>query len=207
MTTSQALQFVPFAVGALLLVGVIIAVRKQSTAVQQMMIGVAQAAGWSDLQASLFPRPTVRGTWQQFPVVLRFGPHQKNAPRRLSLEITAQTDHSIEIQRRFGGLFSNKPLTWFGAPLIDVHQPAAEPMWVRGDPQLAERLFADPKLGSLISTNMVTRFDRVKIDNSALRVTRSLQLPGSRLRFDLESADRVAREMIELAEAIVEKLR
>jgi hypothetical protein len=196
----------PFGIIALVLVFVLIAMHKQGRAVIEMLLRIAQSAEWTNVQSSSFPRPTVRGTWRQFPVSLRYGQHQKNAPRRLDLMISAQTDHNIRIQRRFEGFFSNRPLTWFGPPLIDVHQPSASQMWVRGDPQLAERLFADPKLASLFATNLVTRFDVVKIDSNALRVTRSLERPGARFRFDLSSSERIAREIIELAESMVEKL-
>lgn len=208
MTIQNALvALLPFGIIALFLVFVLVSLHKQAVAVNEMFLRLAQSAGWTNVRTSSFPRPTLRGTWRQFPVALRYGQHQKNAPRRLDLMISAQTDHNIRIQRRFEGFFSNRPLTWFGPPLVDVHQPAASPMWVRGDPQLAERLFSDPKIASLLATNLVARFDVVKIDSTALRITRSLERPGARFRFELRSTEMIAREMIELAEAIVMSFR
>jgi hypothetical protein len=208
MTLQNAIIFLlPFGAFTLVLIALLIVMERQSRAVNEMFLRLAQSAGWTDIQSSSFPRPTVRGTWRQFPASLRYGQHQKNAPRRLELMISAQTDHNIRIQRRFEGFFSNRPLAWFGPPVIDVHQPSASQMWVRGDAQLAERLFADPKLSSLLATNLVTRFDVVRIDSTALRITRSLERAGARFRFELTSSEMIAREMIELAEVMVERLR
>jgi len=207
VTLQNAIVFLlPFGAFTLVMVVALVAMQKRTRAVNEMFLRLAQSSGWTDVQRSSFPRPTVRGTWRQFPVSLRYGQHQKNAPRRLLLTIAAQTDHNIQIQRKFEGLFSNKPITWLGPPLVEVHQPPAAQMWVRGDSQLAARLFADPHVASLISTNMVKRFDRVKIDQTALRVTRSLERPGARFGFDVSSTEVIAKEMIEMADAMVERL-
>lgn len=207
MTLPEAVRLLlPFSIFAVVLVLVLISLNKQLRQVNEMLVRVAESSGWTNLETSSFLRASVRGLWRQFPVELRYGQHQKNAPRRLTLLISAHTDQIIDIRRRFGGLFSNRPLTWFGPPLIDVHQPSASPMWVRGGAQLAERLFADPNVAALIATNLVRRFDRIVIDSKALRMTRSLEGPGARFRFDAAVTERIAREMIELAETIVGKL-
>ena len=208
LTLQNALSaLLPFALFTLFLILVFVAVQRQLRVVNEMLLRIAQSAGWTNIQSSTFLRSSVRGTWQQFPVELRYGQHQKNAPRRLLLLIQAHTDHNINVKRKFEGFFSNRPLTWFGPPLIDVHQPSASQMWVRGDSQLAERLFADAKLVSLLSTNLTTRFDEVQINSNALRVTRSLERQGARFRFELSSSEMIAGEMIALAEAMVEKMR
>ena len=208
MTLQDALgALLPFGLITLFLVFILISQQKQLTAVNEMLLRIAASSGWTNLESFTFFRPSVRGTWRQFPVELRYGQHQKNAPRRLALTIRAQTERNIQIQRKFEGLFSNRPMTWFGPALVDVYEPSASQMWVRGDPQLAERLFADPKLAPLISTNMVTRFDRVNIDPAALHVIRSLEWPGARFRFEVSSTGMIAREMITLAEAMADSLR
>jgi len=207
-----ALPILFFVAFGVVMVMVIVAVNKRAVAVREMLREVTSAAGWASLQNVSFFASGVRGVWRQFPVELVYRQRQKSSPQRFVLKITARTDRYLNVTRRFEGLFSNRPLTWFGAPLIDVHQPSASQMWVRGDQSLAERVFADPKLASMIATNLVARFDELQVDGAGLRIMRALDdrlvrtkydMPSFTMSFDPRLFEPIAREQIALAEAMV----
>ena len=209
------LPIVCFVLFGVLMVALIMTLNKRSGAVREMLRTITSAAGWTDLQNVSFIASGVKGMWRQFPVEFVFRQRQKGAPQRLILRISASSDTYLNVKRRFEGFFSNKPLTWFGAPLIDVHQPSASQFWVRGDPSLAERMFADPKVASLIAANLVARFDELQVDGSGLRITRALDernvrmkynMPTFTMSFDARRFEPIAHEQIELAEAMVAKL-
>ena len=207
-----ALPILFFVAFGVVMVMVIVAVNKRAVAVREILREVTSAAGWTNLQNLSFFASGVRGVWRQFPVELVYRQRQKSSPQRFVLKITAHTDSYLNVTRRFEGLFSNRPLTWFGAPLIDVHQPSASQMWVRGDQSLAERVFADPKLASMIATNLVARFDELQVDGAGLRIMRALDdrlvrtkydMPSFTMSFDPRLFEPIAREQIALAEAMV----
>ena len=208
----SALPILFFVAFGVVIVVVIVAVNKRAVAVREMLREVTSAAGWASLQNVSFFASGVRGMWRQFPVEIVYRQRQKSSPQRFVLKITAQTDSSLKVTRRFEGMFSNRPMTWFGAPLIDVTQPSASQMWVRGDQSLAERVFADPKLASMIATNLVARFDELQVAGTGLRIMRSLDdrlvrtkynMPSFTMAFDPRPFEPIAREQIALAEAMV----
>ena len=192
----------------------IFAVRRQSARVSEVLNRVATSSSWMNVR-SLRLFNGVRGTWRQFPVHLSYQPRNKGAPQRMIVKIGATTDVRLIVKRKFEGLFSNRPLAWFGPPLVEVHQPAAAQMWVRGDAPLAERIFSDQKVAALLSNNLVARFDEVKVDPKGLRIIRALDerpvkrkydMPTFSMSFNAEKFEPIAREEIQLAEALVEKL-
>lgn len=180
-----------------------------------MIAALASDAGWTDLQPVFFAATGVRGTWNRFPVELVYHPRTKNSPRRLVMQVSASTDAELIAQRKFNGFFSNKPITWFGPPLVEVHQPVAANFWIRGDQRIAERMFADMKLASLFDQNLLARHDEVRINAKGIRIRRSLDerpvrvrynFPRFMLRWDAALFEPIGREEIALAEAIATTL-
>lgn len=216
MTMRDLLPVASFvAIFIVILTLVLVAVNRRAKVVNALLHRIAEASGWTNLQNLFFASTGVRGTWRQFPAELAYRQRQKGAPQRLVVRIEARSDAQLIIKRKFDGVFSNRPLTWFGPPLIEVHQPSAAQVWVRGDPSLAERIFADSKLASMIGTNLIARFDELKVDARGLRITRSLDsreakakydIPTFALSGDVNKFEPIAREQIELAEAMVGKL-
>lgn len=209
------LPFLLFSIVALAMVALMLVVNRRSASVRELLRRIVESSGWTNLQNVSFIASGVSGMWRQFPVELVYRQRQKSTPQRFVLKITAQTDSHLNVKRRFEGWFSNRPLTWFGAPLIEMHQPSASQMWVRGDPALAERVFADANLASMIATNLVARFDEIQAGGSGLRITRALDdrvvrtkynMPSFTMAFDPKPFEPIAREQIALAEAMVEKL-
>ena len=208
----------PFLLFGLLTVVIVIllsVVNKRSTAVREMLRRIVEPAGWTNLENLSFIGSGVKGMWRQFPVELVYRQRQKGTPARFVLKISARSDTYLNVKRRFEGFFSNRPLTWFGAPLIEVHQPSASQMWVRGDQALADRIFADSNVASMTATNLVARFDELQIDGGGLRITRALDdrlvrmkynMPSFTMAFDAKAFEPIAREQIALAEAVVGKL-
>lgn len=203
------LGFVFFAVVIVLLM---LVVNRRSSQMREMLRAVATSAGWTELQTVSFFASGVKGMWRQFPVELVYRQRQKGVPQRFSLKVTAQSDGYLNVKRRFEGFFSNRPLTWLGAPLIEVHQPSASQMWVRGDAQLAERVFADAKAATLIATNLVARFDVIVANRTGLRITRAIDerlvrsqynMPSFTFAFEPRQFEAIAREEIALADAML----
>jgi hypothetical protein len=196
----------------LLLVLIIAAVWRSSTtksSIRERIRNLVLAAGWTNLTNPFF-LIGVKGIWRSFPVEFAYRTREKSTPRRFILTIGAQTDARLIVKRRFAGFFSNKPMTWFGPPLIDAGQ---DELWVRGDqPTLAQRIFADPQMAALIAENVVGRFDEIRVDKRGLRIRRALDERPVRARyglplfFDPEKAEPIAREELALAEALVGRL-
>lgn len=194
---------------------ILLLVSRRGNAVRDLLREVATAAGWTDLRNLVLASSGVKGMWRQFPVELGYRPRQKGVPSRLTLRVRARADARLNIKRRFEGFLSNRPLTWFGPPIVELHQPAASMMWVRGDRALAERVFADAQVASLLSANLVARFDEVNVDGKGLRIVRALDekpvrqkygMPAFSMSFDAGQYAPIAREEIALAEAIAQKL-
>lgn len=200
---------------AIFVVLILLTVNRRSGSIRDLLRQLATAAGWTNLQNLFFVASGVKGMWRQFPVEFGYFARQKGVPARLRLKVVAQADARLIVKRRFEGLLSNRPLAWFGPPIVDVHSPAAAMMWVRGDQALAERMFADQKVASLLASNLVARFDEVKIDQKGLRITRALDerpvrqkygMPMFSMTFDAQQYAPIAQEEVALAEAVVEKM-
>ncbi|HEY3057149.1 MAG TPA: hypothetical protein VGK31_14580 [Thermoanaerobaculia bacterium] len=211
-------QLLPIVVAGAFVVVVIVfvAISRRTGAIGVMLRELAASAGWTNVQKLFMSPAGVKGTWRSFPVELSYHLRQKGVPQRLILKVRAQTDSRLMVKRRFTGFFSNRPLTWFGPPLIEVRQPAAAEFWIRGDEAaLAERLFGDSAVASVMYTNLVARFDEIRLDRRGLRITRALDdhlvtakyaMPRFAVRLDVTKFEPIAREELALAEALVNKL-
>ena len=204
--------------GIVVVVVILIAVvaSRSMTAIRELLRSLATSAGWTDLRNVFMAGAGVKGTWRSFPVALSYMGRQKSVPQRLILKVGARSDSRLIIKRRFTGLFGNRPLTWFGPPLIELKHSSAEELWVRADePMLAERLFGDSSLAASMWTNLVARFDEIRVDKRGLRLTRALDdrlvkekygMARFAFRPDPEKLEPIAREELALAEALVTKL-
>src|SRR6266498_919079 len=113
------------AIAFVVVVVVLVAVSRRTGAIGQMLRDLATSAGWSNLQKLFMSSAGVKGTWRSFPVELSYHLRQKGVPQRLILKVRARTDSRLIVKRRFTGFFSNRPLTWFGPPLIEVRQSSS----------------------------------------------------------------------------------
>jgi hypothetical protein len=214
-SSAVILTGVGIAVVAAFVILIFLAVNRRTGTIRDLLRSLAASAGWTDLRNVFFAAAGVKGMWRSFPAQLSYHARQKGVPQRLILTVTAQTDTALIVKRRFSGVFGNKPLAWFGPPLIEVHQPAAEGFWVRGDVMLADRFFSEASLASKISENVVARFDEIRIDRKGLRITRALDdrrvrqkygLPAFSMGFNAAQFEPIAREELALAEALAGKL-
>jgi hypothetical protein len=148
-------------------------------------------------------------------VSLVYMARQKSVPRRLQVKIAARSDVRLMVRRRFPGMLSNKPLAWFGPPLVEVHAPAAAPFWVRSDEvNLAERLFADDAVAAALDATLVARFDELKVNRNGLQIVRAIDEKPVQNKYGLTFSFRVnpaeiqplAKEEWNAAEAVVNKL-
>lgn len=214
-SSAVVLTGIGIAVFAAFVIFIVFALRRHVGTVRDLLRSLAASAGWTDLRNAFFAAAGVKGLWRLFPAQLSYHARQKGVPQRMILTVTAQTDTSLIVKRRFTGVFANKPLAWFGPPIIELHQPGAEGFWVRGDVMLADRFFGDASLASKISENLVARFDEIRIDRKGLRITRALDdrlvrqkfgLAAFSMRFDAAQFEPIAREELALAEALAGKL-
>lgn len=211
----QVVLLLIFSAFGIFIAVILVTVNRRSSSIRELLRHLATAAGWTNLQSLFLAGAGVKGMWRQFPVQLAYWPRRKGVPARLRLRIGARTDARLIIKRRFEGFLSNRPLTWFGPPVIEVRNPAAAAMWVRGDPALAERVFADANVSSMLDRNLIARFDEVKIDGNGLRITRALDdskvrakyaIPMFSMSFNAEQYAPIAQEEVALAQAMVEKV-
>lgn len=206
---------VAFAFGAAVVIFVIVVLSRRTASVRQLLQRVAVSGGWSDLR-NVVLGSGVQGTWRSFPIKIVYIARQKGTPQQFVLTVRARTDSRFSVKRKFEGLFSNRPVTWFGPPLVEVHRPEAQQLWIRSDePALADRLFGDDALAALISRNVVARFDEIRVGRRGLRIRRSLDerpvrkkydMPAFTMKFDPEPFEPIAREEIELSQKLIEKL-
>lgn len=207
--------FVVVGLGIALGAVVLALVSKSSNAMREMLRQVGTAAGWMDVQ-DLRMRAGVRGTWRSFAVSVAYNARQKSVPQRLVIDIGARSDVRLIVKRRFSGFLSNKPLAWFGPPLVELHAPAAAGFWVRSDEvNLAERLFDDQAVAAAIDAAIVARYDELRVNPKGLHIVRSLDdtpvrekygLPRFSMRAEPARIEPLAREEWNAAEAVVNKL-
>ncbi len=208
--------FFGIAVAVVITITAVAFASRRTKEIRQILAGLATSAGWSGLRNAFLAAAGVKGTWRSFPVELSYHQRQKGTPERLVLKVRARTDGRLIVKRKFEGFFSNRPLTWFGPPVIDLHQPAAAELWVRSDqPALAERLLGDSDLARRLVENLLARFDEVKIDRRGLKIARALDerpvrvkygIGAFSMKFDPSRYESIAREELALAEALVERL-
>ncbi|HSP17271.1 MAG TPA: hypothetical protein VLV78_21185 [Thermoanaerobaculia bacterium] len=214
MREDQAV-FVGIAAAAVIAIVVVVITSRRSSSIRQLLAALASAAGWSDLRTVFVAAAGVKGRWRSYPVQLSWHPRQKGVPQRVILKVGARTDARLIVKRKFTGFLSNRPLTFFGPPVVEAHQPAAAELWVRSDEAaLVERLFSDANLARSISENLVARFDEIKVDRRGLKITRAIDDRIVRTRygiafkltFDASHYEPIAREELTLSEALVDRL-
>lgn len=212
--SEQEVVFVGIAIAVALIVLVAVVASKASNPIRDMLHDLAVAAGWSGVTRARL-QSGVKGTWRSFAVSLVYMARQKSVPRRLQVKIAARSDVRLFVRRRFPGMLSNKPLTWFGPPLVEVHAPAAAPFWVRADEvNLAERLFADAAVTAAIDATLVARFDELKVNKNGLQIIRAIDEKPVQNKYGIAFSFRVdpaqvqplAKEEWNAAEAVVNKL-
>ena len=172
----------------------------RAKAMRSVLREVAAAAGWNNL-TDVGPGAGIRGAWQSFAGWIRYRPRRKGHPPQINVSFAAASDLRLTITRKTQGFFRNKPLMWFGPPLVEIATDAASDVWIRGDRQLAEALFGDATIAPLISSGISRRHDVISIDATGLRAKRTL---SSGTRDD--AVKLVAASQIELAQALVTKL-
>lgn len=168
-------------VAAVLIVAVILAAARGSKSVKSRLLSLAASYGWQNVQSPIF-RNRVEGTWQATAVAMSHHARYKSQPERLTTKVKAPASQRVIIKRRFKTWWS-RPLTWFGPPLVETPEGAAD-LWIRADEGASvSRIFADPSIAAAIRENLVERFDEITIDRKGLAITRALDEKLMRQRF------------------------
>lgn len=186
-------------------------VAKRNYRIRDRLIAYLQQNGIADVRKKKWGGLGGSGLWQGYPMRLIFRTRVKQVPANVSAIIELEGPARITIKRKFEGFFSNKPLTMFGPPLVDLPQFAsAQRFWVRSDEaSLVERLLSDAKIVAMLEQNLVEAFDEVVLNAKQLRVVRAAdersikQLYGKDL---IEASARIGAEEWPLATGIVQTL-
>ncbi|HEX7139810.1 MAG TPA: hypothetical protein VF219_18300 [Vicinamibacterales bacterium] len=158
---------------------------------------MAREMGWSEVTFSRFFVMGVRGMWNGYPVRIRLFPRQKSTPERIAANIRVQAPARLAITRRQRGVFSGRPLTLFGPPLIDL--PLYQQFWIRSDEiTLPERLMRS-SAAAMLDRILQSRYDILRLGRDDLFVQRiSAREP--------DEVARLAREELELLRATIDAL-
>ena len=175
---------------------IIVQVRRSRAVAQQLEI-LARELGWSETTFTHFLTIAVQGIWNGYAVKVRRAPRQKSIPERVITTMRVQAPARIEIRRRQRGLWSGRPLTIFGPPIVDL--PLFSQFWIRSDEiTLAERLMMS-SAAPFLDRSLYGRFDLFKMSGDQLFV----QCASDR---EVDGVARIAREELELARAVVDAL-
>lgn len=206
MTHDQTVALFAGSVIAAIVAGIVYLANRRSNEIRATLLPIVTAAGWAGAERKRFAT-AVKGVWHSLPAQIAFHARQKSVPARLILMLRAPGVSRLIVQRRTKYLFHNRPLAWFGPPLIDVHHPAGQELWVRSDePAFAERVFGDEKLVSMISRNLTDAFDEVRVDRKGVRITRALPNTANAFRIDATVIETTARDEVAIAEALLRKV-
>lgn len=183
-----------------------------TAAVRERFTRVAASLGWEGPRWTWW-NASVRGTWRGFAVELRHQNRYKGVPERVMITVKAIAPARVIIKRR--GSF-NKPLTWFGPPLVEPMGFAERDLyWIRSDqPMFVETLLAHKNAVAALEPNLIASFDVVDIAASRLRVVRAVDDSTVKKHYqrpfkwgrDLDLAERIAAEEWQVAEAFVNAL-
>ena len=164
---------------------------------RERLVMMAREMGWSEVTVTTFFMSGVRGTWNGYPVRIRLVPRQKSIPERLVSNIRVQAPARVTIMRRQRGLFSGRPVSLFGPPVVDL--PLYQQFWIRSDEiTLIERLMR----GSAAA--MIDRILRSRYD--VLRMTRDDLLVQRVSASEPDEVARLAREELDLLRAVIDAL-
>ena len=179
--------------------------RRRAKTIRSVLTPAVTAAGWAGVD-NVFATAGVKGVWHALAARVVYLHRQKSIPARLALTVRARGVSRLIVQRRTKSLLHNRPLAWFGAPLVDVHH-AAQDLWIRADePAFAERIFGDEKLVSMISKNLTGAFDEVRIDGKGMKITREFPYAPNAFKVDRVLIETTARDELAMAEALLRKI-
>lgn len=193
----------------------VVVIRRRARAILEVLRQAATAAGWTGFRNTFFAGTGLKGTWRSLPVELSYFARGRGVPERLILKVRATSGATLIVKRKYFGLFSNRPFTFFGPPLIEVRNPTAAALWIRGEPALAERLFADTAIPEMISSNLVARFDEIRVNHRGLRIVRAIDdgavrakygIPAFSWHVDAARYEPIVREQLALAQVLIERL-
>lgn len=158
---------------------------------------MAREMGWSEVTGTNFFMTGVRGVWNGFNVRIRRFPRQKSVPERIVSNIKIQAPARIIITRRQRGVFSGRPISLFGPPVVDL--PLYQQFWIRSDEiTLVERLMRS-SAAPMIDRIVQARFDVLRMGRDDLLVQRVSST-------DPDEVARLAREELELLRAVIDAL-
>lgn len=200
------------AVLAVLLVLLVRFVRKRQQRLRDRFAALAREHGFADVTPRSWSGIGIRALWQGYRVSILFQARYKQIPARVTVTVAVDAPLGrLIVSRRFGSGFLERPMTWFGPPLLELQEEAARAFWIRAtEPSAAERLFRDRELVARLDANLVERFDRLTVSVKELRIVRAID--ERRLRDRLgehrwdEQAALVAAEAWPLVAAVVHTL-
>ena len=180
-----------------LLVLVAIAHSRASKRLLERLNLMAREMGWSEVTSSNFLFTGLQGVWNGFNVKVRQFPRQKSVPERLMATIRIQAPARVTITRRQRGLFSGRPLSLFGPPVVDL--PMYGQFWIRADEiTIIERLMRG-SAAAMLDRMLQSRYDVLKMRGDELSIQRvSARNP--------DEVARLAREELELLRAVIDAL-
>lgn len=186
----------PLALASLLILVAWIQSRK-SKELRERLETMAREMGWSDMKWSSFLTMGIQGMWNGYSGRIRRIPRQKSVPERIAASVRLQAPARIVITRRQHGIFSGRPLTWFGPPMLEL--PLYSQFWIRADEiTLADRLMhssAAPMLDRVLQS----RLDFLRMGRDELTVQRVSSK-------DPDEVARLAREELELLRGVIDAL-
>src|SRR5258708_254017 len=182
---------------AVLIVLVAMTQARRSKALAQRLELLTRELGWTDVTFRRFLTIAVQGTWNGYTAKVRRAPRQKSIPERVITTLRVPAPARIWITRRQRGLWSGRPFTMFGPPIIAL--PLHQQFWIRADEiTLAERLMMS-SAGPLLDRTLHGRYDLFRMGADQLLVQRASEQ-------DPDGVARIAREELELARAVVDAL-
>ena len=182
---------------AVLVVLVAMTQARRSKALSQRLELLARELGWTDVTFTHFLTIAVQGNWNGYAAKVRRAPRQKSIPERLITTLRVQAPARIWITRRQRGLWSGRPFTMFGPPIIDL--PLHQQFWIRADEiTLAERLMMS-SAAAMLDRSLHGRYDLFRMGADQILVQRASEQ-------DPDGVARIAREELELAKAVVDAL-
>lgn len=182
---------------AVLVVLVAMTQARRSKALAQRLELLARELGWTDVKFTHFLIIAVQGTWNGYAAKVRRAPRQKSIPERIITTLRVQAPARIWITRRQRGLWSGRPFTMFGPPIVDL--PLHQQFWIRADEiTLAERLMMS-SAAAMLDRSLHGRYDLFRMSADRLLVQRASEQ-------DPDGVARIAREELGLARAVVDAL-
>jgi hypothetical protein len=203
------------AIGIAFIAVIVFFARRRNAKLRDVLLPLMTSAGWSDLRPMFLVRTGLRGTWRSLPAEIAYGMRNRQTPERLILSLGVRSQTRLVVKRRMHG-FWTRPFTLWGPPLVELQRPDAQQFWIRSDEVVyADRVFGDDNLVKLIGENLVVAFDEIRMDGNGIRIKRAIDergvrekynLAAFRLTFDPQRFMPIAREEIELAQALAGKV-